>query len=223
MSVSPPAPSPDQTPDVQGIDMRGRILASATRLFADEGYAATSFQRIANDVGVRKQSLLHWFPNKAALRESVLDSLMDHWQDLVPQVLLAASTGENRFDDAVEEVVAFFAADRDRARLLLREILDRPHAMRQRIATRLRPWAPLVLRYVRAGQREGRIHRDLDPEAWLVEVIILLVGSFAVDGVVVGILDEDRKVARARRTAELLRLARSSLFCAPPAPAPLED
>ncbi len=196
--------------------MRARILAEATRLFADRGYAATSLQRIAAQVGVRKQSLLHWFPTKAALREAVLDSLMDRWQAVMPQILLAASSGENRFEAAVDEVIEFFAADRDRARLLLREILDRPEQMRVRIAERLQPWAPLVLRYLRAGQREGRLHAALDPEAWLVEVVILLVGSFAVDEVVMGILGPDEGPARARRSAELVRLARSSLFVSSP-------
>lgn len=197
-------------------DMGGRILSVATRLFADRGYAATSFQRIADQLDVRKQSLLHWYPSKSALREAVLDSLMDRWQERMPAVLLAASSGENRFEAAVDEVVRFFDADRDRARLLLREILDRPEAMRLRIAERLRPWAPLVLRYLRAGQREGHVHSDLDPEAWLVEVVIMLVGSFAVDEVVIGIIGDDEPAARARRTRELVRMARASLFVSPP-------
>lgn len=195
-----------------------RIVAASMRLFAERGYSGTSVQAIADAVGLRKQSLLHWFPSKAHIRDAVLDSVLDHWRETVPRALAAATTGSRRFEGLMGEVVTFFQADPDRARVLLRESLDRPTELANRLRDRLSPWMPLVTDAIRAGQRSGRVHESLDPEAWLVELVLTLVGSFAVDSVAASLIPGDPQVLRERRTRELTRLARSSLFRARPQP-----
>jgi AcrR family transcriptional regulator len=195
-----------------------RIVAAATRLFAARGYNGTSVQAIADAVGLRKQSLLHWFPSKEHIRDAVLDSVLDHWRETVPRALAAATTGSRRFEGLIGEVVTFFQADPDRARVLLRESLDRPEALGRRLKDRLGPWLPLVTEAIRTGQASGRVHEHLDPEAWLVELVLALVGSFSVDSVAHGLLAGDPVALRERRTRELTRLARSSLFRTRPTP-----
>lgn len=195
-----------------------RIVAAAMRLFAARGYAGTSVQAIADAVGLRKQSLLHWFPSKGHIRDAVLDNILDHWRETVPRALAAATTGSRRFEGLVGEVITFFSADPDRARVLLRESLDRPEAFRARLADRLSPWMPLVTDAIRTGQASGRVHPGLDPEVWLVELVLTLVGSFAVDSVALSLLQLEPAELRARRNAELVRLARTSLFRARPVP-----
>lgn len=189
-------------------EMRQRILTAATRLFADRGYEGTSVQAISEAVGIRKPSLLYHFPSKAALRDAVLESLLSRWGDVVPRVMTAATTGENRFESTLREVVAFFEADPDRARLLWREMLDRPEALQALLSTHLSPWIGLVSGTIRRGQREGIIYADLDPEAWIFWVVNLAVGGFASSGLG-GIFPDD---SPERRRAELIRIARESLF-----------
>lgn len=199
-------------------DMSARILVEATRLFAARGYSGTSVQAIAEAVGVRKQSVLHWFPSKSLLRDAVLDSVLEHWRDSVPRALAAATTGSHRFEGLVGEVLSFFEADPDRARVLLRESLDRPEELRERLRVQLSPWFPLVTQAVREGQASGRVHAELDAEVWLVEVVLLLVGSFAVDAVARSLVSTTPDELRARRSAELVRLTRASLFRTRPVP-----
>ena len=50
------------------------------------------------------------------------------------KLLMAATTGGQRFHALVEAIVAFFTEDPNRARLLLREMLDRPEALRDLFA-----------------------------------------------------------------------------------------
>ncbi|HET6792911.1 MAG TPA: helix-turn-helix domain-containing protein [Acidimicrobiales bacterium] len=52
---------------------RVALLDSATRLFADKGFAATSLDEVAADARVTKGAVYHHFANKAALFEAVAD------------------------------------------------------------------------------------------------------------------------------------------------------
>lgn len=102
------------------------------RQFAARGFDGTSLQEVADEVGVRKPSVLHYFPSKEALREAVTGQILEHWRRVLPNAALAARTGSARFEALGRELTTFFADDPDRARLLLREALDRPEEYRRR-------------------------------------------------------------------------------------------
>lgn len=48
----------------RGQETRERILATALRLFAQRGYAAVSVEEIAQEAGVTKGAVYHWFADK---------------------------------------------------------------------------------------------------------------------------------------------------------------
>ena len=50
-----------------------RILDAALASFGSRGYEATSLDALAESLGVRKQSILYWFPSKEALLEALID------------------------------------------------------------------------------------------------------------------------------------------------------
>ena len=198
--------------------MRTSILESATRLFARLGYAGTSVQAIADSVGIKKPSLIYWFPSKAALREAVVDDLLSRWNEVLPKVMVAAHGGEDRFQRTLTEVLRFFEEDPDRARLLMREMLDHPEEMKRRLELTLRPWLALVTEYIRLGQRQGRVRPELDPESWTLHITVVALGTISAGGVfdqVVG--GSDPKAFRKRQRDELVRMAHASLFLDPPA------
>ncbi|MFK7991734.1 MAG: TetR/AcrR family transcriptional regulator [Sandaracinaceae bacterium] len=191
------------------MDVRSNILDVATRRFAANGVDGTSLSAIAGDVGVRKPSLLYHFPSKDALHQAVLDGVLSRWNEVLPRLLEAAS-GDDRFDALLDETVAFFLDDPDRARLVLREILDRPDAMRDRLAAAVQPWIRVIAGYVERAQAHGEVRGDVDPRAYVVHVIHMIVGGIAIAdtlGVVLGGEDE-----RQRLVTELKRLARVGLF-----------
>lgn len=192
--------------------MRERILDEATCRFARDGYASTSVQSIAEAVGIRKPSLLYHFSTKDDLRDAVLDRVMTRWNDVLPALLRAASSGEGRLDSVVDEVMAFFATEPDRARLLVREMLDRPDAMRERLRSQVAPWMGFVTRYVRTGIDEGTLHRGVDPETWVLVSLELLVGGIALGDVLGVLLDNDAKAAGERWRREIKRIIRDGLF-----------
>lgn len=218
-------------------DIAKQILVHATRLFAARGFVGASLRDIAKAVGIRKPSLLYHFPSKDELRRGVLEQMLARWNEAVPRLLKAATSGSEQFEAVTGETVQFFLEDPDRARLLLREMLDRPDEMGRLANTHVQPWAKVICDYIRKGQKQGRVHPDVDPEAYVAHMINLVVCGVAMMQTVGGLIengeanasaspsanssasatvtDAERRDATARHVAELLRVARSALFIDP--------
>ena len=202
-----PLAKPSLTP---APDIKVRILAVATQLFGAQGYEATSIQAIAEGVGIRKQSLLYHYPSKEQLLHAVIEAWLLHWRDELPK-LLARSSGYDRFSASVSALLAFFREDPNRARLSLREMLDRPEDLRQQMRKHLSPWMQLLTDYIRMGQASGLLRPDVNPESYVIQVMLMVVTSVAV-GDVASALVADRSQAD---VTELVRIAREALFLAP--------
>lgn len=194
-------------------DVRAGIVRAATRLFAAQGFDGTALQEIADAVGVTKPAVLHHFPSKEHIRQAVLDEILEHWQATLPRLLLAASAGKDRFEAVFGELHRFFAADVDRARVILRESLDRPAEARRLMLGPVRPWLAAVAGYIRSGQAAGRHHPDLDADAYVLHILGMVVSLAANASVNLAVLGDD---ARARYDRELARIARASLFLPKP-------
>lgn len=203
-------------------DVRTQILAHATRLFAAQGVSGTSLQEVADAVGVKKPSLLYHFESKDLLHEAVLDHLLARWNDTLPALLRAASR-EDRFDAILDETFAFFVAEPDRARLLLREALDRPAQMRALLAKYVAPWLSAVSGSIDKGRAAGVFRADVSPEAYVVMVIHLVLGTVATASATSRLgLSPGRKTQTVppELIAEAKRVAKAALLADPPAPKP---
>jgi AcrR family transcriptional regulator len=95
---------------------RERILAAALAAFAERGVEATSLDAVAAAVGVRKQTLLYWFPSK----ENLLLGVVDHAIDELGRELgtAAAGAGADRGRRIEAVVDATFRVGRRRPELL---------------------------------------------------------------------------------------------------------
>jgi AcrR family transcriptional regulator len=191
-------------------DARGQVIAAATRLFAAHGFDGTSLQSIADALGVTKAAVLHHFPSKEALRAAVVGEILGHWQEMFPQILLTATAAEDRFDAVFGELVRFFKSDPDRARLVMREAMDRPGEVKKLLRGPVRPWLQAVAGYIQSGQSSGRHHEDLDPEAYVLHILMMVVTAVGAADVASAAIDSSD--ARHRYDRELARIARASLF-----------
>ena len=94
------------------------ILDAAWTLMAREGAAALSVREVARSVGLRQQSLTHYFPTRAAL----LDALFADGFRGLGAALDALPAQDDVVDDVVavaEEVVAYCVAHPARYQLML--------------------------------------------------------------------------------------------------------
>jgi len=195
-------------------DVRSRILQEATRLIAARGYEATSIQSVADAVGIRKQSVLYHFKSKEVLRHGVLEQLLTRWNDILPRLLMAtAKSGLAKFESVMDELMEFFTADIDRARLLVRELLDRPDELKSVLQIQARPWVEVVASYVRKGQENGQIKADVDPEAFVLHVACTSLSSLGTAQCALALFaTSSREEATKRVVKEIKRAARDGLF-----------
>ncbi|ASF13059.1 TetR/AcrR family transcriptional regulator [Nocardia brasiliensis] len=97
---------------------REQILAAATRAFARGGFAATSLDAVAAEVGVTHVILYRHFASKADLYQAVLDRT---------HTRLAEHVGTEDFDDgSIPALLRAAAADPDGFRLLFRHAAREP-------------------------------------------------------------------------------------------------
>ena len=194
------------------MDVRKRILEEAVRLFGEQGYEGASVQAIADAVGIRKQSLFHHFNTKADLRHAVVADLLGHWQDELPRLLAEASSGYDRFSSTIEALVDFLLEDTNRARMAIREMLDRPENSRDLISEQLKPWTTLMVNYIRMGQDIKMIQKDVDPDSYIILVMMMAIGMVALGPVASAITEIGSESAMETKVKELVRIASQSFF-----------
>ncbi|MFB6372556.1 MAG: TetR family transcriptional regulator C-terminal domain-containing protein, partial [Bradymonadaceae bacterium] len=133
---------------------------------------------------------------------------------VLPRVLQAATSGDDQFKGLIEAVISFFCEDPDRARLLMREMMDRPERMRGLLNEYLSPWMSILSDYIEKGQEEGTVYPDLDPTSYIVNVVHLVVGGIATSGVFGTLIDDESDDAGVSpdQIDEVVRLTGAALF-----------
>ncbi|KPA13358.1 Transcriptional regulator, TetR family [Candidatus Magnetomorum sp. HK-1] len=190
--------------------MRNRILEQAIRLFGSNGFEGTSIQVIADAVGIKKPSLLYHFNSKAKLRDEVYKHLFDHWKSELPKLLAAAS--KDPFGSFIKALVEYFQEDPNRSRIAVREMLDRPEFVRKVISEELSPWVKLVSDYIRMGKQSGAVKSDVDPESYIILVIMMVIGTVAVGDVLSAVVVQENSDTGTPLIEELERIGRSALL-----------
>jgi TetR/AcrR family transcriptional regulator len=193
-------------------DVRASTVVAAMRLIAAHGFEGTALQDIADAVGVSKPAVLHHFPSKEHVRQAVLDEILSHWNEALPRLLLAATGSGDRFDAVFGELYRFFSSNPDRARVVAREMLDRPGELRKLLRGSVKPWLGAVAGYIRAGKERGLHYADVDEEAYLIHILLLVITATASATVTSSALETDPRARHDRYDRELARIARASLF-----------
>jgi len=151
-----------------------RILDAALTSFGTRGYDATSLDDLAKQLGVRKQTILYWFPSKEALLEAVIDQSAAELSATLERTLDRAPSGWPRVEAIVKSVFRV-AARRPELLGLVREVSRLGPPANTRLLDALQPLVGRATGFLEAEMRAGRMRRQ-DPRVVLLAAYSSVLG-----------------------------------------------
>lgn len=196
---------------IGGEERRVQLIREAVALFGARGYEGTSLDDIAEAAGVRKQTLLYYFPSKEALFEECVSTL-GGWVASALEEALADEFAEPW--DRVERVIRTvfrLAGEWPQFPMFIREASWRGSDVVAGMAARLDPLRKRALEFLERGMHDG-IFRRQDPTLLLFTLYTAVVGSLTEAGVLRAVAGgATGKDALKRREKELVEFVRSAL------------
>ncbi|MFZ6002840.1 MAG: TetR/AcrR family transcriptional regulator [Actinomycetota bacterium] len=186
-----------------------RILVAAMAEFGTRGYEATSLDDLARLLGIRKQTILYWYPSKEALLEAVVDRCGEEVTGRLERGLARAGEGFDRVE-AIVRVMFRLAARHPTMLGFMREVTRLGPPASSRLLTQLQPLVDRAAGYLEDEMDAGRMRRH-DPRLLLLAAYSMVAG-LATEVEVLRAFGEERSLASlVRRRDELLALLRASL------------
>ena len=189
---------------------RRRLMQEAIRLFGRLGYQATSLDAVASAAGVRKQTLLYYFPTKEALLEAcVLQTSARVGKELFEA--LEEESSNPRKAEAVIHTLFRLAEEWPEFPQFIREASRMGPEVIERFAAGLEPLRLRALSFLDRAMDEGQIRRQ-DPALLLFTLYTAVIGSITEAGVLRAVVGEDKsRTALHRREQEVLNFVRNAL------------
>jgi TetR/AcrR family transcriptional regulator len=189
---------------------RRALLEEATRLFGKRGFEGTSLDAVATAAGVRKQTLLYYFPTKDALLQACVEETSRRVSEHLISALDAEASG-SRKAEAVVHALFELAESWPEFPQFVREASRLGTDVIERFAAILEPLRLRALGFLANGMMEGQIRRQ-DPALLLFTLYTAVIGSITEAGVLRAVVGEDEsRLALHRREQEVLRFVRTAL------------
>ena len=189
---------------------RHALIEEAIRAFGREGYSGASLDQIATAVGIRKQTLLYYFPTKDALLEACLQAAGQR----VAEEIASALEGKETYWDKAEAVIhAVFALAEEWPEfpMFVREAGRLGADGIERFTGALEPLRLRAIAFLQDGMDAGEIRKQ-DPALLLFMLYTAVVGSLTEASVLNAVVGEDKGRQSLRmREREVQAFVRSAL------------
>ena len=197
-------------PRTGGERRKTTIVEEAIRQFGRAGYSGATLDSIAQAVGVRKQTLLYYFPTKDALLESCLAAAGEQVAEAIATALETSPDPEDRAE-AVIHAVYELAAEWPEFPMFIREAGRLGPNAFDRFGSALEPLRVRAIGFLSAGM-EASVIRKQDPALLLFTLYTAVIGSLTEASVLASFVGEDdARTSLKRREGELVELVRAAL------------
>ncbi|WP_132992160.1 TetR/AcrR family transcriptional regulator [Gordonia zhaorongruii] len=112
---------------------RERLLTATTDVLADEGWAAATVARVAEQAGVSRGAAQHHFPTRELLITAALEQMFTHLTSLTAADLGELPDGPERIDVVVDRAVAIYTGHEFKAALQVWAAAASDEALRRHI------------------------------------------------------------------------------------------
>lgn len=182
---------------------RERILVAATDLFGTRGVEAVSLDAIAAEVGVRKQTLLYWFPSRDELLSAVLASVAAELLVVIEAAVRAAPDEPLAKVDAVVTAVFRPAVRRPALLGLIREVDRLPAAQQAWLQDTMAPLVERATEWLAKEMASGRV-RASDPRL-VIALAVATVSGIATEPALLAVTGWQPTIPELRRLRGELR------------------
>lgn len=186
-----------------------RVLAAAVESFGARGYEATSLDLLAKGLGLRKQTILYWYPSKDALLAAVVDRTAADLGAAFDRSLARAGEGWPRVEALVKSV---FRISVRRPELLgvVREASRLGPPASTRLLSAFEPLMARATSFLAAEMEAGRM-REQDPRMVLLAAYSAVLGMATEVETLRALGFEPTARDLVRRRDQLLAFLRSAL------------
>src|ERR671910_177286 len=151
-----------------------RILDAALDAFGTRGYGATSLDDLAGDLGIRKQTILYWYPSKEALLDAAIDRTAAEVTRRLEQAVASAGQGFDRVD-AIVRAMFRLAARHPPMLGFLREVSRLGPPASTRLLAAIAPLVDRAAGFLAVEMDAGRMRRH-DPRLILLAAYSMVTG-----------------------------------------------
>ena len=191
-------------------DTRARVVDAAIVAFGGRGYDATSLDAVAAELGIRKQTILYYFPSKEALLDAAIDRAAEDLSLALEEALASAGQGWDRVEAVVRSVFRL-AARRPELLGLIREVSRLGPPPTTRLTAALDPLIQRATTFLESEMDGGAMRRH-DPRLLLLAAYSTVIGVATEVEVMRALGYEPTARSLVRRRAELLAFLRSALI-----------
>ena len=141
-----------------------RLLAEATRLFAERGYDRTSVQEIVEAAGVTKGALYHYFGSKDDLLSEIYGRVLRLQTDRLNTIAARPGAVEQRLAEAAADVVVTSIQNLDDTKIFFRSMHQLSPEKQKAVRAERRRYHETFRALVEEGQRDGHFRAEMRPD-----------------------------------------------------------
>jgi AcrR family transcriptional regulator len=149
---------------VAGQTVPDRLLATATKLFAERGFESTSVQDLVEAAGVTKGAMYHYFTSKDDLLYEIYARLLRVQMERLEKVVAGEGPVTERLHDAAADVVVTTIGKLEDASIFFRSLHQLNAEKQREVRRERRRYHDVFCKMIVEGQKSGAFRDDVTPD-----------------------------------------------------------